>query len=62
MTKTTDDKLAFTIAELVDLSTISRTEIYEDIKAGKLIAKKHGARTFVTAEAARTWLEEHPDA
>ncbi len=39
---------------------IGRTKAYEEIKAGRLEARKAGRRTLITAEAARAWLNALP--
>jgi hypothetical protein len=56
-----DEPLAYTISGLAKVSTISRTEIYDDINAGLLIAKRRGKRRFVLADEAKRWLESHED-
>jgi hypothetical protein len=52
--------LSFTIAALEQATCISRTKIYDDLKAGRLRARKHGKRTIIIADEARRWLESLP--
>jgi hypothetical protein len=52
--------LSFTIAALEQATCISRTKIYDDLKAGRLQARKHGKRTIILADEARRWLESLP--
>ena len=40
---------------------ISRTRVYEDMKNGKLRAKKAGPRTIITPEAAKDYIANLPD-
>ena len=56
------EPLAYSISELVEASTISKSEIYEDIKAGKLATKRRGRRQIILAAEAKRWLEAHEDA
>jgi hypothetical protein len=53
-------ELAYTIAALCQASGIGRTKIYDDLKAGRLHARKHGKRTLILADEARRWLESLP--
>jgi len=41
--------------------TISRTRVFDDIKTGKLKAKKAGKRTIITAEEAKRYIDALPD-
>jgi excisionase family DNA binding protein len=54
-------RLAYTIDELSDASGVGRTKIYEEIRSGRLRAKKLGSRTLITAEAANDWVKQLPD-
>ena len=40
-------KLAYTIPEVVEATGICRTLIYQDIVAGRLVARKRGSKTIV---------------
>jgi excisionase family DNA binding protein len=53
-------KLALSIAELVEVSGLGRSFIYEEIKAGHLVARKAGRRTLILHEDAESWLTSLP--
>jgi hypothetical protein len=59
-------KLAYTIDELVDEGAgpggPKRTKIYQDIKEGKLKARKAGRRTLILADDYRAYLQALPEA
>jgi len=55
------EKMALTIQELVKAGGGSRTVIYENIKSGKLKAKKRGRSTIILAHHAADYLENLPD-
>lgn len=48
--------LAYSIAELVKATSLSRATIYENIKAGLLVSHKAGRRTILLAENVDRWL------
>ena len=54
-------KLAYGINELSEATGFGRSTIYEQIAAGALRARKLGARTFVVADDAKTWLTNLPE-
>jgi hypothetical protein len=54
------DRLAFSIAELCELSGFGRQFIYTEIGAGRLVARKHGRRTFILRPDAEAWLSAAP--
>jgi excisionase family DNA binding protein len=56
MQQGTYGKLAYSIAELPDLISLGRSQIYEEIRAGRLRTVKSGRRTLVLAEDLRSWL------
>ncbi len=45
------------IPEFGSKYAISRTQIYREIKAGRLRLTKRGARSFICREDAQNWLE-----
>jgi hypothetical protein len=49
-------KLAFSIAEVVQISGLGRTLVFAEIKAGRLVARKCGRRTLILGEDLRRWL------
>jgi excisionase family DNA binding protein len=52
--------MALTIAEVCAASRIGRTRVYEAIRAGELLARKHGRRTLVLSDDLKRWLEALP--
>ena len=57
MTTTEPAPMMFRISTVVKLTGLSRSVIYEQIKAGRLRAVKQGTATLITAAAssARAW-------
>jgi hypothetical protein len=53
-------KLAYSIAELTEISGVGRSFLYEEIKAGRLVVKKAGRRSLVLYEDAKAWLTSLP--
>lgn len=49
--------LAYTIKDAVKLTGISRSRLYEELKAGNLIAKKSGRNTLIPHESIENWLK-----
>ena len=37
-----------------------RTKVYEELKAGRLRARKNGKRTIITEDDAEDWLQHLP--
>ena len=58
---TGEPKLGLSINQMVDVTSIGRSKLYEDIKLGKLRAKKNGKRTLVTIFDAIDYLENLPE-
>jgi hypothetical protein len=56
-----DGKLSYSVPALAEAADISRSKIYEEMAAGRLRAKKFGARTIIPADEARRWLQSLPD-
>jgi excisionase family DNA binding protein len=54
-------RLAYPINDLAEALGIGRSKIYEEIREGKLQAKKLGSRTLITAQAASDYLSRLPD-
>jgi excisionase family DNA binding protein len=53
-------KLAYSIAELAEISGVGRSFLYEEIKSGHLIVTKAGRRSLILHEDAITWLSTLP--
>ncbi len=54
--------IAMTIADVTRRTGIGRTSIFEAIRAGRLRARKAGARTLVMADDLQAFLDSLPDA
>ena len=54
------EKLAYTIKEAVAVSPLSRSTLYEDIAAGRLLARKRGGRTFILRTDLESYLQKMP--
>lgn len=48
--------LAYTIKDAVKITGMSRSRLYEELKAGNLVAKKMGRRTLIPHESIEAWL------
>jgi hypothetical protein len=55
-----ENRDAFSVDDFARRHGIGRTTVYEEIKKGRLIARKVQGRTLVTAEDARAWREALP--
>jgi hypothetical protein len=53
-------KLAYSIAELTEMSGVGRSYLYEEIKAGRLVVTKAGRRSLVLHNDALAWLDSLP--
>jgi excisionase family DNA binding protein len=54
------DRKAFSPAEAAGIAGVSRSLIFAEIKAGRLVAKKAGRRTLITDSALNAWLASLP--
>jgi hypothetical protein len=55
------DRLGYSIARLAKMTDLSRSLLYEEIAAGRLLARKAGRRTIITRRDAIRWLRSlHP--
>jgi excisionase family DNA binding protein len=52
--------LTYSVADAAKASGIGRTVLYEEIKAGRLQARKLGRRTLILAEDLQRWLAALP--
>jgi hypothetical protein len=55
-----ETKDAYSVGDFARRHGIGRTTAYEEIKGGRLIARKVRGRTLVTIEDAKTWREALP--
>jgi hypothetical protein len=51
---------AFSIESFADAHEIGRSSVYEEIKSGRLKARKVRNRTIITAEDAEVWRHSLP--
>jgi excisionase family DNA binding protein len=51
------NRLALSIAEFGVATGVSRSKLYEEIKAGRLKIAKVGRRTLISGEAGLAWLK-----
>ncbi len=54
-------KIALSIRECVLLVGVGRSYLYNEIAAGRLVAKKAGRRTIVSKTDLNDWLSRLPD-
>ncbi len=50
------NKLAYTISEVAELSSLCRATIYREMESGALASIKVRKRRLVTADALKDWL------
>ncbi|MGA8692624.1 MAG: helix-turn-helix domain-containing protein [Xanthobacteraceae bacterium] len=57
-----DDEIdgALTVEEFCRCYRVGRTVAYEEIGAGRLIARKRGSRTLIARDEARRWFRGLP--
>ena len=53
-------KLAYSLPELVKMSSICRGKVYEALNDGSLVGRKCGQRTIVLRADALAWLKALP--
>ena len=53
-------RVAYSIDEVCKDVNVGRSKIYEEIKSGRLLARKIGRRTLILADDLQTWLESLP--
>jgi hypothetical protein len=54
------DVLAHSTHQAAKISGICRSLLYREIRAGRLIARKHGRRTIILDDDLRAWLAALP--
>jgi excisionase family DNA binding protein len=55
-------RMAYSVEQFAEATDISRSSLYEEIKAGRLVARKCGKRTIISVHDAEAWLESLPHA
>lgn len=50
-------KLLYTVDDIIEITGIGRTKVFELFKTGKLKKVKIGSRTYVHPDAARAFVE-----
>ena len=50
----------FLIPEILELKPVSRTQFYEDVKAGLVTIEKHGRRSHVRGPVAKHYVTGDP--
>ena len=53
------NRLAYSIAGAVQVTSVGRSKLYEEIKAGRLKTFKVGTRTLIAASDLTEWLAAH---
>lgn len=56
------EKLTFSLPEAMRASGFSRSSIYRDIAAGRLVARKRGTRLVFLSDDLKSWLSNLPKA
>jgi len=54
------EREGYSIPEAAEVASIGRTKIYEAIKSGNLVARKHGKRTIILRDDLRAFLAALP--
>ena len=54
-------RTAFSIDEFAKSAGVGRDKIYEEIRTGRIRARKAGRRTLITADDARRYLDSLPE-
>jgi hypothetical protein len=57
-----DDKLGLSVAEFARAVSIGRTRAFEEIRSGRLRARKIGRRTIIAFPDIEAWLSTLPTA
>lgn len=52
-----NEKRAYTVLDVSRLTSVGRTRLYEEAKAGRLRFSKVGRRTIIRAEDLKAWLD-----
>jgi hypothetical protein len=60
MSDSSDNQSAMSVARFCQRNDVSEATAYREIGAGKLIARRCGARTLITVEDERAWRKSLP--
>ncbi len=55
-----DIEIIYSIQETLKILKLGRTSLYQEIKAGRLPAKKYGKRTFIRVQDMEKWAADLP--
>lgn len=59
--ETNHDKIAYSIEEACQATSLKRTTLYSHLAAGRLQARRIGGRTVIPAENLRAFIMGHSD-
>lgn len=54
------DRLAFNVTEAALVAGFGRNTIYNEVAAGRLVARKFGRRTVISRADLETWINSLP--
>ena len=57
----TNQKKLYTIRDVIEITSLGRTSVYQAIKKGELVVKKFGAKSLVTAESIESFIASLPN-
>ncbi len=55
------NRLAYSVDDFAELVGVGRTKIYQEIRDGRLRAKKLGSRTLIPGKVAADFIDSLPD-
>ena len=59
MQKNELSRVAFSVSEVSEVTSLGRSSIYQEIQAGRLATFKVGSRTLIHADDLNRWINEH---
>ena len=60
MTSSTQSVIAYPVDDIPSVAGVTRTQVFEAIRAQELTARKCGRRTLVEANELRRWISTFP--
>jgi excisionase family DNA binding protein len=57
---TSSERFGYAVSEAAEVSGVGRTVLYDEIRAGRLTARKIGRRTVILRDDLMRWLRERP--